>query len=177
MQASSKGTARLSLDVTEAHFTLFLCFFVLGVTGELSTLRQLMKVPNEPGLSPNKGLENVSLSDQSTASNPRKGQAKCPGNTSGKTSSLQGSCSPAYSQACSFSTNKASPLSESTRNSVFCSLASSIASQGCCEVVLRRQKQQTALKKPDKSRIAVHVFFFFFFFFFGGRDIHYTKQR
>ena len=117
MQASSKGTARLSLDVTEAHFTLFLCFFVLGVTGELSTLRQLMKVPNEPGLSPNKGLENVSLSDQSTASNPRKGQAKCPGNTSGKTSSLQGSCSPAYSQACSFSTNKASPLSESTPHS------------------------------------------------------------
>ena len=40
------------------------------------------------------------------------------------------------------------------QNSVFCSLASSIASQGCCEVVLRRQKQQTALKKPDKSRIA-----------------------
>jgi len=38
-----------------------------------------MKVPNEPGLSPNNGLENVSLSDQSTASNPRKGQAKCPG--------------------------------------------------------------------------------------------------
>jgi len=38
--------------------------------------------------------------------------------------------------------------------SVFCSLASSIASQGCCEVVLRRQKQQTALKKPDKPRIA-----------------------
>ncbi len=39
------------------------------------------------------------------------------GNTSGKTSSLQGSCSPAYSQACSFSTNKASPLSESTQHS------------------------------------------------------------
>ena len=38
-----------------------------------------MKVPNEPGLSPNNGLENVSLSDQSMASNPRKGQAKCPG--------------------------------------------------------------------------------------------------
>jgi len=36
-----------------------------------------MKVPNEPGLSPNNGLENVSLSDQSMASNPRKGQAKC----------------------------------------------------------------------------------------------------
>ncbi len=50
-------------------------FFFFWVTGELSTLRQLMKVPNEPGLSPNNGLENVSLSDQSMASNPRKGQA------------------------------------------------------------------------------------------------------
>ena len=54
-------------------------FFFFWVTGELSTLRQLMKVPNESGLSPNNGLENVSLSDQSMASNPRKGQAKCPG--------------------------------------------------------------------------------------------------
>ncbi len=45
-------------------------------TGELSTLHQMMKVPNEPGLSPNNGLENAFLSDQSTASNPRKGQAK-----------------------------------------------------------------------------------------------------
>ena len=59
--------------------TGFFFFFFFWVTGELSTLRQLMKVPNEPGLSPNNGLENVSLSDQSTASNPRKGQAKCPG--------------------------------------------------------------------------------------------------
>ena len=57
----------------------FFFFFFFWVTGELSTLRQLMKVPNEPGLSPNNGLENVSLSDQSMASNPRKGQAKCPG--------------------------------------------------------------------------------------------------
>ena len=41
------------------------------------------------------------------------------GNMSGKTSSPQGSCSPAHSQACSFSfsTNKASPLSESTQHS------------------------------------------------------------
>jgi len=54
-------------------------YFFFGVTGELSTLRQLMKVPNEPGLNPNNGLENVSLSDQFMASNPRKGQAKCPG--------------------------------------------------------------------------------------------------
>jgi len=58
---------------------VILFFYFFWVTGELSTLRQLMKVPNEPGLSPNNGLENVSLSDQSMASNPRKGQAKCPG--------------------------------------------------------------------------------------------------
>ena len=37
------------------------------------------------------------------------------GNMSGKTSSLQGSYSPAHSQACSFSKNKVSPLSESTQ--------------------------------------------------------------
>ncbi len=35
-----------------------------------------MEVPNEPVLSPNNGLENAFLSDQSMASNPRKGQAK-----------------------------------------------------------------------------------------------------
>ncbi|DBA66549.1 TPA: hypothetical protein ACH3X2_002285, partial [Trebouxia sp. C0005] len=29
---------------------------------ELSTLRQMMEVPNEPGLSPNNGLENALLS-------------------------------------------------------------------------------------------------------------------
>ena len=39
------------------------------------------------------------------------------GNMSGKTSSPQGRCSPAHSQACSLSTNKASPLSESTQHS------------------------------------------------------------
>ena len=38
------------------------------------------------------------------------------GSMSSKTSSLQGSCSPTYSRACSFSTNKASPLSESTQH-------------------------------------------------------------
>ena len=54
----------------------FFFFFFVWVTGELSTLCQLMKVPNEPGLSPNNGLEHVPLSDQSMASNPRKGQAK-----------------------------------------------------------------------------------------------------
>ncbi len=46
------------------------------VRGELSTLRQMMKVPNEPGLSPNNGLENAFLSDQSMASNPREGRGK-----------------------------------------------------------------------------------------------------
>ena len=61
------------------HGDIFFFFFFFWVTGELSTLRQLMKVPNESGLSPNNGLENVSLSGQSMASNPRKGQAKCPG--------------------------------------------------------------------------------------------------
>ena len=39
------------------------------------------------------------------------------GNMSGKTSSPQGSLSPAHSQACSFSSNKASPLSKSTQHS------------------------------------------------------------
>ena len=54
----------------------FFFFFFFRVTGELSILRQMMKVPNEPGLSPNNDLENAFLSDQSMASNPRKGQAK-----------------------------------------------------------------------------------------------------
>jgi len=51
-------------------------FFFFWVKGGLSTLRQMMKVPNEPGLSPNNGLKNAFLSDQSMASKPRKGQAK-----------------------------------------------------------------------------------------------------
>jgi len=71
-------TSKTSVLEDPQHTQFFFFFFFL-VIGELSTLRQLMKVPNEPGLSPNNGLENVSLSDQSTASNPRKGQAKCPG--------------------------------------------------------------------------------------------------
>ena len=57
-------------------FSLFFHCFFLGATGELSILRQLMKLPNEPGLSPNNGLESVFLRDQSMASNPRKGHAK-----------------------------------------------------------------------------------------------------
>ena len=36
----------------------------------------MMKVPNEPGLSPNNGLENAFLSDQSMPSKPREGEAK-----------------------------------------------------------------------------------------------------
>ena len=47
--------------------SIFFNFFF--VTVELSTLRQMMKVPNEPGLSPNNDLENAYLSDQSMASN------------------------------------------------------------------------------------------------------------
>ena len=55
--------------------SMMLFFFFLG-TGKLSTLRQMMQLPNEPRLSPNNGLENAFLSDQVMASNPRKGQAK-----------------------------------------------------------------------------------------------------
>ncbi len=46
-------------------FFFFFFFFFFCVTEELSTLRQMMKVPNEPGLSPNNGLENAFLSEQS----------------------------------------------------------------------------------------------------------------
>ena len=53
------------------------CFFFFWVTGELFTLRQATKVPNEPSLRQNNDLENVSLGDQSMAYNPRKGQAGC----------------------------------------------------------------------------------------------------
>ena len=51
------------------HWLLCSCFFV-----EWYTLRQMMKVPNNPGLSPNNGLENAVLSDQSMASDPRNPQ-------------------------------------------------------------------------------------------------------
>ena len=53
---------------------LFFC--LCWATGELTTLRELIKVPNKPGLSPNNNQETVFLSDQSMASNPRKGRAK-----------------------------------------------------------------------------------------------------
>ena len=66
-------------DGSDTNDAFWKFFFFFWVTGELSTLRQMMKVPNEPGLSPKTGLENVFLSDQSMASNPRKGQAKRPG--------------------------------------------------------------------------------------------------
>ncbi len=45
--------------------TSFFYLFFFWVTEELSTLRQMMKVPNEPSLSPNNGLENAFLSEQS----------------------------------------------------------------------------------------------------------------
>ncbi len=47
------------MDNLLKHFRFGLECTVLffWVTGELSTLRQMMKVPNEPGLSPNNGLE------------------------------------------------------------------------------------------------------------------------
>ncbi len=66
---------RANRNFRSRSFFVFL-FLFLWVTGELSTLRQMMKVPNEPGLSPNNGLKHAFLSDQSMASNPRKGQAK-----------------------------------------------------------------------------------------------------
>ena len=62
--------------VNKWSWTTFFFSSFFWVTGELFTLRQMMKVPNKPGLSPNNGLENVFLSDQSMASTPRKRQAK-----------------------------------------------------------------------------------------------------
>ena len=43
-------------DVTDVKIPIFFDLF-LGFTGELSTFRQIMKVPNEPGLSPNNALK------------------------------------------------------------------------------------------------------------------------
>ncbi len=56
--------------------TVYRAFFPLSflVSGELSTLHQMMKVANEPGLSPNNGLENAFLSDQSMATIPARGK-------------------------------------------------------------------------------------------------------
>ncbi len=67
---------RLAWNVFQLYHLSQASSFFFWVTGELSTLRQMKKVPNEPGLSPKNGLENAFLSDQSMASNPRKGQAK-----------------------------------------------------------------------------------------------------
>ena len=47
-------------DVLPLKAAFFFFFFFCWATGELSTLRQMMKVPNEPGLCPNTGLENTS---------------------------------------------------------------------------------------------------------------------
>ena len=44
----------------DPSMTFFFFFFFFFVPGELSTLRQMMEVPNEPGLCPNTGLENTS---------------------------------------------------------------------------------------------------------------------
>ena len=75
LSAEQKLTMMLSacLPCAEVCYFLFLFFWV---TGELSILRQMMAVPNEPGLCPNTGLENAFLSDQFMASNPCKGLAK-----------------------------------------------------------------------------------------------------
>ncbi len=73
MGKQSRHSFEIAQDYS-CQISFFFPFFL--VTGELSTLRQMMKVPNEPGLSPNNGLEIAFLSDQSMASNPRKGQAK-----------------------------------------------------------------------------------------------------
>ena len=54
-------------------FTWQLSFFL--VIEELFTLHQMMKILNEPALSPNSGLENAFLSDQCMASNSRKRHA------------------------------------------------------------------------------------------------------
>jgi len=48
--------------------SIFVCFVFFWGTGELSTHCQLVKVTNEPGLSPNNGRENAFLSDHSMAS-------------------------------------------------------------------------------------------------------------
>ena len=46
---------------TRPYVSLNLFFkFIIWVTGELFTLPEVMKVPNEPGVSPNNGLENAS---------------------------------------------------------------------------------------------------------------------
>ncbi len=57
----------------------------------------MMKVPNELGLSPKNGLENAFLSDQSLASNPRKGQAKRFG---AETTSHDGMAGPVMTHVC-----------------------------------------------------------------------------
>ena len=48
-------------DVLPLKAAFFVCVFFFGwATEEMSTLRQMMEVPNEPGLCPNTGLENTS---------------------------------------------------------------------------------------------------------------------
>ena len=92
-QAKRTGAKTTSPDGKAGFFF----FFFFWVTGELSTLRQMMKVPNEPGSSPNNDLENAFLSDQSMASNPRKGQAKLFG---AKTTSHDGKAGHVMTHVC-----------------------------------------------------------------------------
>ena len=81
-----------------ARYLFFFFFFLWGgVTGELSTLRQMIKVPNEPSLSLNNDLETAFLSDQSMASNPRKGQTKRFG---AKTTSCDGKAGHVMTHVC-----------------------------------------------------------------------------
>ena len=47
-----------------------------GLLVAVGSTKLQSELVNEPGLSPNNGLENVFLNDQSMASNPRKGQAE-----------------------------------------------------------------------------------------------------
>ena len=95
MLAQSKlYVMQLNGQSSEIKSVLFFFSFFFWVTGELSTLRQMMKVPNEPGLSPNNGLENAFLSDQSMAS---KGQSKYPG---AKTTSHDGKADHVMTRVC-----------------------------------------------------------------------------
>ena len=114
-------------------FLLFFFFFLFfWVTGELSTLRlfslsfflggRAIHYTYMDMQRKKPQVSNGRLSTAEAASYPHyldRGRHKSlqRGNMSGKTSSPKGSCSPAHSQACSFSRNKASPLPQSTQHS------------------------------------------------------------
>lgn len=69
-QGSSSATC------TTAAAIIGCCCVFRWVTGELSTLCQVAKVPNEPNLRQNNGSETMCPSDQSMASVPQTGQAE-----------------------------------------------------------------------------------------------------